>query len=105
MRTSSCEANSMSALRRWAACPLGPQRLDVWTTDCERIWRERTSTLPSDSPSRCPHGFYIFAYEMGGAKRTSLTELLEILREAPRLTGWPTIGSDCVGGNMGRDGK
>lgn len=58
--------------------------------DCERIWRNRIDTLPVDSPSRCPHGFFTLAYELDSVKRPSLAELLEILRDAPKLTGWNT---------------
>jgi hypothetical protein len=30
--------------------------------DSQRIWQKRLETLPADSLSRCPHGFFTFAY-------------------------------------------
>lgn len=65
-------------------------RLDAWIDDCERQWRTRVETLPVDSPSRCPHGFFVLAYQLEGARRPGLSELMEILRNAPKLTGWNT---------------
>ncbi len=67
-----------------------PSRLDAWVGDCERIWTRRIETLPADSPSRCPYGFFTLAYELDAAKRPAVSELLEILGSAPHLTGWNT---------------
>lgn len=64
--------------------------LERWTSDCEQIWRQKIATLPAESPSRCPHGSFTLAYQLDGTKRPSLAELLEILRDAPKLTGWNT---------------
>lgn len=69
---------------------VAPPRLDDWARDCERIWRENISAMPAESPSRCPDGFFTFAYEIDGATKPSLADLLEVLRGAPQLTGWNT---------------
>ena len=65
-------------------------RLNRWVSDCENIWRTRIARLPSDSPARCPHGVFTFAYHVDGGTPLGLADLLDILRDAPRLTGWPT---------------
>lgn len=65
-------------------------QLDTWLGECERIWQSRIGTLPPDSPSRCPHGFFTLAYDLDSLQRPSLSELLDILRDAPKLTGWNT---------------
>jgi hypothetical protein len=63
-------------------------RLEGWINDCENRWRRRIETLPPDSPSRCAFGYFTFAYALESASQLSLAELLEVLRGAPRLTGW-----------------
>ena len=65
-------------------------RLDRWVKDCEDVWRKKIASLPPDSPARCPHGFYTFAYHVDGGARLELPELLDVLRDAPSLTGWNT---------------
>ena len=66
-------------------------RLNRWMSECEDIWRNKVSGLPPDSPARCPHGFCTFAYHVdGGTIPLELADLLDVLRKAPRLTGWPT---------------
>ena len=65
-------------------------RLDRWVMDCESIWRDKIAGLPPDSPARCPHGFFTFAYHVNGGKKLGLSELHDVLRDAPRLTGWNT---------------
>jgi hypothetical protein len=65
-------------------------RLDDWIKDCERIWRDKIAALPpADSPSRCPHGFFIFAYQLDRVTPPSLADLRHLLRNAPQFTGWP----------------
>ena len=65
-------------------------RLERWTTDCETAWNTKVSELPPDSPQRFPHGSYTFAYHIDGGTRLSLADLLDVLRNAPKLTGWNT---------------
>ena len=64
--------------------------LGHWTQRCDDAWKQRIETLPSDSPGRLPRGSYTFAYHVDGATRLSLADLLDVLRQAPRLTGWST---------------
>ncbi len=65
-------------------------RLDRWVSESEGIWRNRIAGLPPDSPARCPHGFFTFAYHVdGGRFFGGLRDLLDVLADAPRLTGWP----------------
>ena len=65
-------------------------RLDRWVSESEGIWRNRISELPPNSPARCPHGFFAFAYYVdGGRFFGGLPDLLDVLGDAPRLTGWP----------------
>ena len=63
-------------------------RLDQWAIDSERIWQSRIDGLPTSSPSRCPHGFFTFAYRLDGAQKLEFAELRNVLRDAPGLTGW-----------------
>lgn len=65
-------------------------RLESWSRDCEELWRRKVEDRPADHPSRCPHGFFTLAYSLDGTTRPSLTDLLDILRGAPKLTGWNT---------------
>ena len=65
-------------------------RLERWMKDCESIWRDKIVGLPPDSPARFPYGFYAFAYHVDGGARFELSELLDVLRDAPSLTGWNT---------------
>ncbi|MDE2928453.1 MAG: ATP-binding protein, partial [Acidobacteriota bacterium] len=66
-------------------------RLNRWAEDCENIWRDKIAELQSDSPARCPYGFFTFAYHVdGGTPLRSDGALLDVLRDAPRLTGWNT---------------
>ena len=65
-------------------------RLERWTTDCEAAWKEKVRKLLPDSPQRFPHGYYTFAYDIDGVSRPKLGDLLDMLREAPKLTGWNT---------------
>ena len=67
-----------------------PARLDRWVKSCEDVWRNKIDSLSPDSPARCPHGFYTFAYHVDGGKRLELPELLDVLRDAPSLTGLNT---------------
>jgi len=64
-------------------------RLAAWRDTSERIWQKRIETLPADSPSRCPHGYLRFAYEIDAGVRLTLTDLRQILDAAPQFTGWP----------------
>ena len=65
-------------------------RLDQWVSESEVIWQNRISELPPDSPARCPHGFFTFAYHVDdGNFFGGLADLREMLGDAPRLTGWP----------------
>ena len=66
----------------------GSTKLDQWAIDSERIWRSRIESLPADSPSRCAHGFFTFAYMFDSVNRLGFTELRGVLRDAPSLTGW-----------------
>ncbi len=63
--------------------------LDRWIEECEDIWRRRAAELPQDSPARCPHGFFMFAYRTDSARHLRLPELLDVLSRAPHFTGWP----------------
>ena len=66
-------------------------RLNRWMSECEDIWRNKVSGLPPDSPACCPHGFFTFAYHVdGGTIPLGLADLLDVLRDAPHLTGWNT---------------
>ena len=65
-------------------------RLERWVLDCKNIRRNKIAGLPPDSPARCPHGFFTFAYHVDGGTPLGLADLLDVLRDAPRLTGWPT---------------
>lgn len=65
-------------------------RLKRWTNDCAKTWSEKVRPLPKDGPARFPHGSYTFSYEIDGATRLPLPSLLDVLREAPKLTGWNT---------------
>ena len=65
-------------------------RLDRWVKDCEDVWQEKIASLSPDSPARCPHGFYTFAYHVDGGARLELSELLNVLHDAPSLTGLST---------------
>ena len=65
-------------------------QLNQWALDCENIWRDKISGLPPDSPARCLDGFFTFAYDVAGRTTLRLADLLDVLRDAPRLTGWPT---------------
>ena len=64
--------------------------LERWTRRCEDAWKQRIEALPPESPRRLPRGSYTFTYHIDDATRFGLADLLEILREAPRLTGWNT---------------
>ena len=57
---------------------------------CKDVWQNKIASLPPDSPARCPHGFYTFAYHVDGGARLKLPELRDVLRDAPSLTGWNT---------------
>ena len=70
--------------------PGNESRLERWTTDCDTAWNKKVSALPSNSPQRFPHGSYTFAYHVDGGTRLPLSDLLGILRDAPKLTGWNT---------------
>jgi hypothetical protein len=63
-------------------------RLDSWVSDCEQRWRKRIGTLPDDSASRFPFGYYAFAYSLENPTQLPLSDLLAVLRDAPKLTGW-----------------
>ena len=65
-------------------------RLDRWFADCDDAWSKLVSALPPDSPQRFPHGSYTFAYRIDGGTTLSLTNLLDVLRNAPKRTGWNT---------------
>ena len=66
-------------------------RLNRWMLDCRNIWQSIIDELPPGIPARCPHGFFTFAYNVdGGTPLVGFAELREVLREAPRLTGWNT---------------
>ncbi|MEQ1910020.1 MAG: hypothetical protein ABMA15_14420 [Vicinamibacterales bacterium] len=67
---------------------VGLPRLDQWAADSLNIWQKRLETLPADSPSRCPHGFFTFAYIFDSVKRLGFAQLRDVLRDAPSLTGW-----------------
>ena len=67
-----------------------PSQLDRWAMDCTSIWRDKIAELPPDSPARCPHGYFTFAYHVDGGTPLGLADLLDVLRDAPRLTGWNT---------------
>lgn len=64
--------------------------LERWTRRCDDAWKQRIEALPPDSPRRLPCGSYTFTYHIDGATRMSLADLLDVLRGAPRLTGWNT---------------
>lgn len=73
------------------ARPPEPAALDRWIELCLTRWRERIEPLPSASGSRCPHGYYYFAYEISGELRAiEPAQRPEALRRAVvRHTGWP----------------
>ena len=64
--------------------------LERWTRRCEDAWEQRIEALPPDSPRRLPCGSYTFMYHIDGATRLPLADLLKVLCDAPRLTGWNT---------------
>lgn len=65
--------------------------LDRWIEQCLARWRERIEPLPPDSGPRCSHGYYYFAYELGGELRIiEPAQRPEALQRAiVRHTGWP----------------
>ena len=67
-----------------------PSQLDRWAMDCTSIWRDKIAGLPPDSPARCPHGYFTFAYHVDGGTPLGVADLLDVLRDAPGLTGWST---------------
>lgn len=73
------------------ARPPEPAALDRWIEVCLERWHERIMLLPPESGPRCPHGFYYFAYEIGGELRMiEPAQRPEVLRRAVvRHTGWP----------------
>ena len=52
-----------------AAQPPEQAKLDQWIERCLRRWQALVADFPSDAPERCPHGYYWFAYEVGGDRR------------------------------------
>ena len=62
--------------------------LEGWIRSCLDIWKEKVEALPPESPSRCPHGYYVLAYALDAPQQRTLEQLLAILRDAPHLTGW-----------------
>ena len=64
--------------------------LERWTRRCDDAWKQRIEALPSDSPLRLSGGSYTFTYHIDGATQLPLADLLEVLCQAPRLTGWST---------------
>ena len=65
-------------------------QLDRWVMDCQSIWENKIAGLPIDNRARCPHGYFTFAYHVDGGTPLGLADLLDVLRNAPHLTGWPT---------------
>ena len=70
--------------------PSDESRLARWTADCDTAWNRKVSELPPDSPQHFPHGSYTFAYHVDGGTTLSLSDLLDVLRDAPKRTGWNT---------------
>jgi len=64
---------------------------EAFVLDAFARWRELTSNLPENSPSRFPNGWYRFDYALeGDIKDIELHRLPSILREAVVAhTGWP----------------
>lgn len=69
-----------------------PQRLTSWISESRSRWEALTASLPSKDERRMPLGHTIFAYQLLGTFRSiTQAELLDILREMPRHTGWPPM--------------
>ncbi len=73
-----------------AAQPAEPAKLDQWIEKCLARWQALIASLPADAPERCPHGYYLFAYElMGDLRDIPPGQFPEVLqRSVVRHTGW-----------------